>query len=312
MKLTPAQRHALAHQDLSIEQAEEHAAETAAMIKEATAIKPRAATVYDRAAPVPAHGRISPAQRHRTMALATAVALAAGGSAIAAARPESGVDATEYDLLRVQLGEHLYQLSQISSVERKIEAKRAMVDAYDAHVLGVLEAAKATGKAVQDEVFVTIMIWRLDIGDFGMALDMAEHVLTYKLDLPERYQRGAATLIAEEVAMPALKQTQLDADFPIDILQRAQDLTDAPEWNVNDIVRAKLQKALGLQYVRLADRLEEAADGPAGAKRAAYARALEHLNRAFTLHEACGVKKERERLTKLLEKAAAESDAQST
>lgn len=263
-------------------------------------------------AETPDHRRQSPVQRHKARMLVAAAIAGAGSADLAAPRPTTGPEATAYDLLRAQLGEHLRQLSDISSVERKIEAKRQMVDQYDDHVLAVLDSAKETDKAVQDEVFVTVMVWRLDIGDWDMALEMAAYVLKHGLELPERYKRNAATLIAEEIATPALKITQLDKPFPVEVLQRAIELTDDKAFNVNDIVRAKLQKALGLQFNLMAEAFDDnAVDAPAGGKRAAQANALAHLNRAFELHEGCGVKKERLRLATLLEKSPAEPETKS-
>ncbi|CAL4868198.1 hypothetical protein MMA231_02473 [Asticcacaulis sp. MM231] len=297
MSETPKRSLAERHKAKFLDAAISEGREPEAVIEDVAA--PVVLKVVDDAAPP--QRRLSPVEAHRARVFAAA-AIAAGATGTAPARPETGPEATEYDLLRAQLGEHMHQLSAEKSVERKIAAKRQMIDAYDAHVLGVLEAAKETGKAVQDEIFATIMVWRLDIGDYGMALEMAEHVLKHKLSLPERYTRSAATLIAEEIATAGLLAVTLKQDFQIPVLQRTFDLTDAPENNVNDIVRAKLQKALGLHFLRLADSIEEAADGPAGAKRAAYAQALHHLDRAFQLNKKSGTQKERERLMKLLEK----------
>lgn len=302
-KMTLAERHKLKHAQLAAATAEKPAQPAQPVAKVA---KPAVATPASDI--TPDHRRQSPVQRHKARMMVAAAIASAGATDVAAPRPTTGPEATAYELLRAQLGEHLRQLQDISSVERKIEAKRQMVDVYDDHVLAVLDSDKETDKAVQDEVFVTVMVWRLDIGDWDMALEMAAYVLKHGLELPERYKRNAATLIAEEIATPALKVTQLEKPFSIEVLQRAIELTDDKAFNVNDIVRAKLQKALGLQFNLLASTIEEGPDAPAGGKRAAQANALAHLNRAFELHEACGVKKERERLTKLLEKSPAEPE----
>ena len=243
---------------------------------------------------------ISPAQRFRACALAAAaIALAAPGL-VAGERPETGPEATEYELLKARLGNDLNTLRDIASQERKIEAKRLMIENYDAHIDGVLFASLESGKAVQDEVFVTLMIWQFDLGNWSRGLDMAEHVLQYGLALPERFKRTPATMVTEEIAKTAVDVIKLDKDFPVEVLLRTEKLTEGHD--VNDIVRAHLQKALGLQYARKANSDETAPDGPAGARRAALSEAYARLQRAHELFNKIGVTKDLERLKSALNK----------
>lgn len=250
--------------------------------------------------------RLSPAQKH-LLRVHAAAAIAAAGTATGKAppRPAKGPEASAYDLLLAQLGEDLRRLQDIKSVVAKIEAKKTMIAAYDEHVLSVLAAGEETGKAVQDEIFVTLMIWRFDIGDFALGLDMADYVLKHGLTLPERYNRTAPTLIAEEVAEAGLNADKQDLAFPVEILQRADALTAAED--MNDKVRAKLQKALGLAFRRRADAIEPGADGPAGGKRAALDAALSAFLRARHLFEAIGVVKQIEQVKALLGKEPTET-----
>ena len=59
-----------------------------------------------------------------------------------------------------------------TSIERKIELKREMLDKYGDYVHGVLTADKGG----QDEVVVTVMVWLLDTLQFRPALDLAAYV----------------------------------------------------------------------------------------------------------------------------------------
>ncbi|EGF93115.1 terminase, endonuclease subunit [Asticcacaulis biprosthecium C19] len=243
--------------------------------------------------------RLSPAQRH--LLKATTPAAIVGETA-----PDRNLDgpaASAYDLLRAQLGEHMARLKDIKSIERKIEAKKTMLADYDDHVVAVLATAEETSRASQDEVFVELMIWRLDVGDFDLGLQMAEHVLKYGLTLPERYNRTPATLIGDLVADAAIAAKALDLDFDIDVLNRAVALTEGHD--VNDIVRAKLQKGLGQQYLRRAQNTEPTADGPAGAKRAAAEAGVEHFTRAIQLHDKVGVKQDLDTLKRIVAKSDA-------
>lgn len=249
---------------------------------------------------------LSPAARHRIETLARLAAEKSESEGIAASRPETGPEATEYELLMQQLGNDMRQLSDIRSQELKIEAKRSMVGNYADHVAGALHAADATGKAVQDEVLVTMMIWNFDIGAWDYALLLAEHVLRYRLTLPDRFKRSAATMIAEEVAEGAFAAFRSEQDFPLNILQRALGMTEGHD--MPDQVQAKLNKALALQLLRAASAAEAKGDGPAGGPTSGRRHALAHFQRALSLDSKVGVKKDIERLTAQLNKAARTDD----
>lgn len=245
----------------------------------------------------------SPAMLHKQAVMARLAVEAGTSAAVAPDRPETGAEASEYALLRAQLGEHLRRLEDIQSTEAKIAAKRQMIDVYSPHVDATLAAAAEAGTAVQDEVLVYMMIWRFDIGDFPRGLDIAEHVLRYGLRLPDRFRRTPATIIAEEVAEAALAAAKLDGDFPLPVLQRAAQLTG--DDDMPDEVRSKLEKALGLHFLRTALAADENPDSlAAGASRAARVAALEHLRRAVALNGQAGVKNEIKRLAAWLEKNA--------
>jgi hypothetical protein len=244
------------------------------------------------------------ARRHRTRILAAAAAtLAAASGGAAAARPASGPAATEYELQRARLGLDLRRLKNIQSIEAKIELKRELLPGYDAWVSGVLDAAAAGAGGVQDDILTQIMIWRIDIGDYEGALPLAAYVLRWNLALPERFERTAATLIAEEIAEAALKALGQGEAFPFGLLVEVDDLT--ADEDMPDQVRAKLNKAMGLELARSSAALEPDADGPAGGKRAAMEGALRRLRRALELNSRAGVKRDIENLERARSKLAA-------
>ncbi|MCW2370214.1 phage terminase small subunit [Sphingobium sp. B11D3D] len=241
-----------------------------------------------------AKGKPSLAAVHRQTVLAAQAANKAPVG-LAAARPADGPAATEYELLLAALGTDIASLRQIQSVEAKIAKKAELIEAYDAHVDATLLAATESGQALQDEIVATMMIWRLDIGDFARGLDLAEHVLHFDLALPQNIVRQAPTLIAEEVAEAALKACQIDQSFDLDVVNRTIDLTS--EKDMPDQVRAKLYKARGKLLLREAEAAKDNATAPAGAEQHAMVSALAAFQRALGLHENCGVKKDIERLT---------------
>lgn len=213
----------------------------------------------------------TPARRHYLRVTA------AQASASAAADDQPLENASAYELMLLKLAEDRRRLKDVQSMEAKAELKRKLLPDYAPWVEGAL----AAGKGAQDDVLMTVMLWRIDAGDFAGALDIAEYALPYKLVMPDRYQRTTATTLAEEVANAAKRARDGKQPFDIAILQRCQTLTEAED--MHDQVRAKLHKELGL--------LQEASD-PAGA--------LSNLSRAKALHDKVGVVKDIERIEKAI------------
>lgn len=205
-------------------------------------------------------------------------------AAEASASADSGqpLDASAYDLMLLKLAEDRRRLKDVQSMEAKAELKRKLLPDYAPWV----EGAVAAGKGAQDDVLMTVMLWRIDAGDFSGALDIAEYALPYQLVMPDRYQRTTATTLVEEVADAAKRARDGKLSFDIAILQRCQTLTAAED--MHDQVRAKLHKELGL--------LQEAIDPAA---------ALANLSRAKALHDKVGVVKDIERIEKAIKNNAA-------
>lgn len=245
---------------------------------------------------------MSLARRHRTRMLAAKSAAAEASGEL----PASGPAATEYELLRARLGVDLRRLKEIQSIEAKIALKRTLLPAYADWVRGRLAAAAEEGaRGVQDDILAQVMIWLIDVGEFGDALLLAAHVLRWGIELPARFERTAGCLIAEEIADAALKELATVREgeaFDLETLLQTEKLTENED--MPDQVRSKLFKAIGRVLARRADGIEPDADGPAGAKPAAIAYALIALRRALELNEHAGVKKEIERLEREQRKLA--------
>ncbi|CAJ8682516.1 Phage terminase, endonuclease subunit [Burkholderia pseudomallei] len=188
--------------------------------------------------------------------------------------------ATAYELMLAKLAADRRALKGIQSIERKVELKRKLLPEYTDYVAGALSG----GRGAQDDVLVTVMVWRIDAGDFDGALAIA-HGLT----LPDQFERSLASLVAEQFADAALSSFLDGETFDAASLELVDDLTR--DADMHDQVRAKLYKALG--YATQAD---------------APARALDHLRRAVALNDRVGVKKDIDRLTKQVEAAGRQGD----
>lgn len=186
--------------------------------------------------------------------------------------------ANQYELMLAKLAEDKRRLKDIQSIERKIDVKRQLLPDYQPWIEGVI--AGDTGQ--QDDVFMTVLVWTIDIGDIEAAIPLADYAIRHNLAMPDQYKRGTACVIAEETADIALKGTAV----PCVVLQAVAGLTDGQD--MPDEVRAKLHKAIGYA-MRDAGQLAEA---------------RERLAYALQLHDKVGVKKDIERLDTLIKNSA--------
>ncbi|RKU01832.1 terminase [Burkholderia sp. Nafp2/4-1b] len=221
----------------------------------------------------------------RTPARAHFARIAAAQAAAAADPGQTMAGATPYELMLAKLATDRRALKGVQSVIRKAALKRTLLPEYADYVAGVLER----GRGAQDDVLVTVMVWRIDTGDYDGALAIATYALTHGLTLPDVFERTLATLVAELFAEAALCAFLDGGTFDAACLEQVDALTG--EADMPDPVRAKLLKALGYAL--------QAHDVP---------RALACLRRAVVLNDRVGVKKDIERLTKQLEASGPPED----
>lgn len=224
----------------------------------------------------------NPCRRHFQRVTAAVAAASAGPD-------QSMAGANAYELHMAQLLQDQIRLKQIMSTEAKIALKHQLVPAYSAYIDGVLSA----GQGAQDDVLVTVMLWRVDIADFAGALDIAEYVLANKLKMPDRFNRTPACVVAEEIAENANKALKAGTCFDLELLHRTAAVT--ADHDMPDEARAKLHLAIARATVA---GISEDYPGQPGQLQAAIAQ----FQRALELHERCGAKKEMEAAERLLKK----------
>ncbi|MBA7875934.1 MULTISPECIES: phage terminase small subunit [unclassified Citrobacter] len=209
----------------------------------------------------------SPAQRHMMRVSASQ----------AAQREQAPLrHANAYEQMLVKLAEDRRTLKNIRSNERKAEKKRELLPFYAPWVAGVL----ADGRGAQDDIVMTVMLWRLDAGDIAGALEIAPYALKYGLTSDHR--RTTPYMLVEEVALAALRLRDAGEPVELELLLTTLSLTDGAD--VPDMVRARLHKVTGLT-------LRDAGKN---------ADALVQFQRAMQLDRNAGVRKEIERLERAL------------
>lgn len=213
---------------------------------------------------------ISHSKRHYQRTIAAAMS--------SADAPVDRAAASQYELMLAKLAEDRRRLKDIQSIERKIEVKRQLLPEYQPWIEGVI--AGDTGQ--QDTVFMTVLVWTIDVGGIEAAIPLAEYAIRHSLAMPDQYKRSTACVIAEEAADIALKGTKVSHV----LLGAVAGLT--ADHDMPDEVRAKLHKAIGYA-LRDAGQLAEA---------------RERLIYALQLHDKVGVKKDIERLDTLIKNSA--------
>ncbi|HDS5549400.1 terminase endonuclease subunit [Klebsiella quasipneumoniae] len=186
--------------------------------------------------------------------------------------------ASPYEQMLVKLAADRRTLSAIRSKERKADKKRELLPLYLPWVAGVLES----GTGAQDDILMTVMLWRLDAGDITGAIEIARYALRFGLSMPENHSRTAPYMLAEEVALAATRARI--AGEPVDAAQLLYVIGLTAEADMPDEVRARLHKVAGLT-LRDAGQPENA---------------LSHLQRALQLDTNAGVRKDIETLTREL------------
>lgn len=200
-------------------------------------------------------------------------------------RPVDRSLANAYELMLAKLAEDRRRLKDVQSIERKADVKRQLLPEYDPWIQGVLEGNSGR----QDDVLMSVMVWRIDVGDIKGALPLARYAIEHGLSLPDQYKRTTACLIAEEAAEMSIKGASDDTEALLQVEHITAD-EDMP-----DEVRAKLHKAIGYA-------LRTRADGKNAGGILEQAR--DHLQRALDLHNKSGVKKDIERLDTAIKNSA--------
>lgn len=209
----------------------------------------------------------------------------------------------EYAALRVLLHDNLRVLSDIASIEARNPRKREYAAAFSDWIEGALLAGEQ-GKASQDEILITNMIWALDYRDYDYALRLAAHAIRFDLAMPQRFRSQPTGFLAETIADTSLAQK--DSVSHEQLLATLQLIEGA---DMLDLVKARLHKAIGRSWERKAEAFDPTADtAPAGGKAAFLTEALNHTNRAYELDHNVGVKDDIKRLDRHLARLAREAE----
>lgn len=145
-----------------------------------------------------------------------------------------------YGEMVVKLAGHRRQLKEKQSVQGKIALKRDFLPQYADYVAGVLSA----GQGAQDDVLITVMLWRYDVGDWQGASDIATYAMCHRLAMPKGWSRSLPCTVLE-LPVDAVKKGEApeDRDLVVSTIATMLDLTASED--MPDEVRGKAYKVLG-------------------------------------------------------------------
>lgn len=196
-----------------------------------------------------------------------------------------------YEQQLLQLNNDRQRLKNMQSDKLRAEFKTQQLPQYLPYVQGILQVRPN----VPDDVVTEMMVWAVDVGDFDVALDIAEYVMPANLPMPDRFGRNVASFITENIADHVLSRlpeqsTDIVNTVYLPVLTRLEALISRPELPINvkdmpDQVKAKLYLALGRAYAQTEQ----------------YELAKTHLQTALSLHEHCGGKTNLKQVLKHLE-----------
>lgn len=210
-------------------------------------------------------------------------------------------DMTAFELQMMQLNNDRQRLKQIQAKDAKVVLKTALLPSYLPYVEGILEA----DKSIQDEVFMTILVWCIDVGDYEKALQLAEFALRHNMIMPDAFKRNTATYVVETIAEVYLKQLKTNAIVDISVLEQVEKLFLNPDIDTTVLdmpvqAKAKLYLALGKATVKFIQNKDEPSDADL-----VHAQSAEsYLAEAFELDEKSGALGELKATKKFLEKFA--------
>ncbi|PWB14241.1 terminase [Acinetobacter sp. AM] len=228
----------------------------------------------------------------------------AKAAALSAAEFGTMQSQTAYEMQLMQLNQDRHRLRQIQSTEAKIKLKQGLVPTYLPYADGIMEA----NTGVQDEVFMTVLVWCIDTENYSKALEMAEFALRHNMIMPDRFERKTAVLVTEEIANAFLKVLKTNAAVDISVLQQLDSLVtpsdeedpdiDPKVLDMPDQVKAKLFVALGKANIKLIQSTEQPSEQDLESAKSAQG----YLSRAIELDDKCGGKQDLKTVETLLKK----------
>ena len=217
---------------------------------------------------------------------------------------------TAYELQLMQLNNDRQRLKQIQSTAGKVVLKTTLLPNYLPYVDGILEA----DQSVQDEIYMTMLVWSIDIGEYTKALQMADFALRHNMLMPDSFKRSTATYVTESIAEAFLSTLKTSADVDISVLLELDQVLSNEDQTIDpklldmpDQVKAKLLVALGKSRLKAIHTEIEKNSGEIDEETPEWVfhdaqTAKVNFDKALFLDQKCGCRADLKAVDKLIEK----------
>lgn len=176
----------------------------------------------------------SPAQRHKQAILARQAVV-----------EDTTANATAYELLLEQLGQHKRSLKAHKSMNSKNELKAELMTEWHDYI----DELTANGTGLPNAIVGQLMVWAIDVGDYERAIAQARYMLANNISMPEQFERDTEDAFAEEMAAAFLGKDE--PNITLDDLLETEKLV--ADFELYDEVKAKLYRAIGEAYAKTGD-----------------------------------------------------------
>lgn len=152
--------------------------------------------------------------------------------------------AAQYEaVIREQFKADYHQMKRIKSRVRRSAVKGKVLVKYQGWLVDFMRRSSWTVK--ESSMFVWLMLWHIDAGDWGWSLELAGFAIEQGLSTPKDFERNLPEVVCEEIAGAILKvgksEQYREVLFGLVTLVEGRDMTDP--------ITAKLHKALGLSLL---------------------------------------------------------------
>jgi hypothetical protein len=147
-------------------------------------------------------------------------------------------------VLRGQFKADFYQLKHIKSRVRRNKEKQYILTRYQGWLDSVLQEKESSLVGTQASMFVWLLVWHLDVGEWQRGFELARVALKQGLAAPTDFSRSLAETVCEELVTGILK-AELAPNYRLLLIELNALLSG---YDMADPVSAKLYKVLGLAY----------------------------------------------------------------
>jgi hypothetical protein len=135
-------------------------------------------------------------------------------------------------------------IETVRSRARRVEVKRKCLTQYQEWLEVYRVADLARVSVNHRSMYIWLLLWHIDVGQWERALVLAEPALKAKLTAPEGFNRSLIEMVVEEISKGVLGEEQPEhyGALLMTLLEWSQG------YDLHDFIRAKLYKACGLAF----------------------------------------------------------------